>query len=151
MTKAVRYIIFPLIIWAYLFGSSGFIVHNCYMSDSCFVSNSILNAWNNFMFSDCDYSQPSEESEQEENNQESFPIFDQAKGQCTESVHTLDSYQYQNQSNTDIQHLTASTDFRSQNDLLNLILEDNHYPLYGTNQSLYSVRCSLDKLCIFLI
>ena len=151
MTKAVRYIIFPLIIWAYLFGSSGFIVHNCYMSDSCLVSNSMFNAWNNFMFSDCDYSQPSEESEQEENNQGNFPIFDQAKGQCTESVHTMDSYQHQNQSNTDMQHLIVKTDIRCDDDLLYQVSEKNHHLLYGTNQSLHSVRFSLDKLCIFLI
>ena len=151
MTKAVRYIIFPLIIWAYLVGSSGFIVHNCYMSDSCFVSNSIISAWNSFMFNDCSNAPAAQASDDDENAAGNVPVWAQSKGKCTESVHVLDSYQYQNQSNTDIQHLTASTDFRSQNDLLNLILEDNHYPLYGTNQSLYSVRCSLDKLCIFLI
>ena len=151
MTKAVRYIIFPLIIWAYLVGSSGFIVHNCYMSDSCFVSNSIISAWNSFMFNDCSNAPAAQASDDDENAAGNVPVWAQSKGKCTESVHVLDSYQYQNQSNTDIHHLTATADFRYQSDLLNQISENCHQLLYDTGQSLHSIRCSLDKLCIFLI
>ena len=151
MTKAVRYIIFPLIIWAYIFGSSGFIVHNCYMSDSCFVSNSIISAWDNFMFSDCSNTLPVQSSDDDENTTDNILVWAQSKGKCSESVHVLDSCQYQNQSNTDIQHLTATADFRYQDDLLNQVAEKNTRLYNNADQSLHGVRHSLDKLCIFLL
>ena len=116
MTKAIRYIIFTLVIWAYIFGSSGFVVHKCYMSDSCFVSNSIISAWNSFTSGNCTNTQAGQASSDERENTDNVCVWAQTKGKCSESVYALNDYQFQNQSDTDIQPLVSQADLGYQND-----------------------------------
>ena len=55
MAKAIKYTIMFITMWVYIFGSFGFIVHNCYMSKSVYVSNSLISAWSDMMFEKCEY------------------------------------------------------------------------------------------------
>lgn len=151
MTKAAKYTLVLLTLWVYIFGSSGFVVHSCFSSKSLFVSNSILSAWSEFMFENCENQNiPQESSQQNECSDNTLSIVP-AKGSCSDFVYTLTGYDYQNQSYTDIPAVNLVAVPVHLADDSNLLAENSHYQLIDTSHSVRVLRCSIDKLCILLI
>lgn len=53
MKAAFRNIIFLMVIWTYIFGSSGFTVHHCCCNKHFHTTCAIFNAYNPYVFEDC--------------------------------------------------------------------------------------------------
>ena len=151
MAKAIKYIIMFLTMWVYIFGSFGFIVHNCYMSKSVYVSNSLISACSDMMSDKCEYNAKDLQNAEKSENTSENSLFIPASANCTESVHALDCYKNEIPSDAQTDLIASVCEISNSTDNISIDADINHYLLCHNLRFLERSRCSIDKLCTFLI
>lgn len=147
-----------MVIGAYIFGSSGFTVHHCCCKKHYHVTCSIINAYENYIFSGCEKHTHNAKIEEAMCEEEGISVIKAPKRHCADILFTINAEEYNNEDNLKvpinfteelIQYCILCSDSISDNQYQNTGV--NLFFSYDASHYRYRPWCTPDILCTFII
>lgn len=158
MKTAFRNIIFIMVVWVYIFGSSGFTVHHCCCKKHYHVTCAIFNAYEHYVFSGCEKHTRKDQIEKTASDKDDICVVKAPKKHCADLLFTLNSEEYNSTDNLKVpastvmellQYLPTDTDTIFSNQYAGADVD--LFLNYDTFRYRFRPRCTPNILCTFIM